>query len=108
MIPVTVTKMVKTEIRIKTAFAISKALFFPSFDRYFEKTGINELLNIPSENIFLKKSGILKHKKNMSLDIFAPNIVAINTSLKTPSMRLNNAAKLTKKVFFIIFSMVYS
>ncbi len=103
-----VTTIVKIEIKIKAEFTILKALFSPSFLRYFKKTGTNELLNIPSENIFLKKSGIRKHKKKISLDISAPNLWAINISLKTPSMRLSNAEKLIKKVFFTIFFMVFS
>jgi len=59
-VPASVRKQ-KKENKREAAFA------FPSFTRVFEKTGINEIFKIPSENSLRARSKGLKAIKNASL-----------------------------------------
>jgi len=79
------------------------ALDFPSFTRIFEKTGINEIFKMPSENIFRIKSNGLKAIKNASLWEETPKKRAISASLVRPSTRLMRVRELTNAVFFKVF-----
>ncbi len=79
------------------------ALDFPSFTRIFEKTGINEIFKMPSENIFRIRSKGLKAIKNASLWEETPKKRAIRASLIRPNTRLTRVRELTTAVFFKVF-----
>ena len=102
-IPASIMSIPIKDKKQKKEKAIATAFERPSFSRVSEKTGTNEMLNIPSENSFLTRSNGLKAIKNASLWEDMPKYMAMSASLITPRMRLLKVKMLITTVFLNIF-----
>jgi hypothetical protein len=96
------------EKKKKNENTIAAALGRPSFSRVSEKTGIKEMLKIPSEKSFREKSKGRNAIKKASLCEDAPKQRAMRESLTTPRIRLPKVNRLIKAVFFSILLISFS
>lgn len=102
-IPVSTKRIPIRDKKQKKEKAIATAIERPCFSRVSEKTGTNEMLKIPSENNFLKRSNGLNARKKASLWEDTPKYMAMNASLITPRTRLLKVKMLITAVFLNIF-----